>query len=135
MTHYVLDSTVLIEFSKGVEPTTARVLELVAAKAKLSISAVQLAEYYAGTPLGANPQIDEFLLRLAFVPLSRDIAITAGAFRLTAQSQGRRLATPDALIAALGHHLAAPVLTNNVNDFKVTGVAVEHLGGAGKSAS
>ena len=131
MTHYVPDSTVLIEFSKGVEPTTSRVLELVAESAQLSICAVQVAEFYAGAPVGAFPAVDAFLRRLDFVLLTPEMAVAAGTFRRQALEAGRRLATPDALIAACAHHLGATVLTNNLRDFDKTGVATQQLGGEG----
>lgn len=132
MSRYVLDTTVLIDFSKGVEPTTARVLNLIATKADLYLSAVQLTEFYAGASVGDFPDVDTFLSRLHFAPLTPEVVLTAGSFRYQAKAQARSLATPDALIAALGHHLSATILTNNVNDFTVTGVAVEQLGGAGE---
>ena len=135
MSRYVLDSTVLIECEIKVEPTSSRVKALLAGDHELYVSAVQLAEFYSGAPKGTNPRMDTFLSKLAYIDLTPEMAATAGGFRHQAHAQGRSLATPDALIAALGHHLAAPVLTNNVNDFKVTGVAVEPLGGAGKSPS
>lgn len=134
MSRYVLDSTVLIEFSRGVEPTTARVLELLEAKAELFVSAVQLAEFYSGAAFGTLPEIDAFLGRLHFVPLSREIAVMAGTFRHDALSMGRRLATPDALIAALARNLSATLLTNNIRDFSTTTIAIEQLGGTSSPA-
>lgn len=133
MSRYVLDSTVLIECEFKIEPTSSRLKALLAAHHELYICAVQLAEFYSGAPHGANPRMDAFLSKLTYVALTPEMAATAGGFRLEAKAQGRRLATPDALIAALGHHLSAPILTNNVADFTVTGVAVEQLGGAGES--
>lgn len=134
MSRYVLDSTVLIECESEIEPTSGRLKALLAAHHELCICAVQLSEFYSGVPHGANPRMDAFLSNLTYVALTPEIAATAGRFRHAAKARGRRLATPDALIAALGHHLSAPVLTNNVADFTVTGVVVEQLGGAGESA-
>ncbi len=135
MSRYVLDSTILIECEGGVQPTSARVTALLAADHELHISAVQVAEFYSGAPLGSNPRMDTFISKLTYVDLTPEMATTAGRFRFEAKALGRRLATPDALIAALGHHLVATVLTNNVADFTVTGVAVEQLGGAGETTS
>ena len=131
MSRYVLDSTVLIECEGAVEPTSARVKALLAAHHELCVCAVVLAEFYSGAPRGTNPRMDAFLSRLSYIDLTPDMAATAGSFRHQARAKRRRLATPDSLIAALGHHLSATILTNNVRDFEVTGVAVERLGGTG----
>jgi predicted nucleic acid-binding protein len=133
MSRYVLDSTVLIESEGGVEPTSSRVKALVAADHELCVCAVVLAEFHSGAPRGTNPRMDAFLDRLNYVDLTPEMAATAGSFRHSARAQGRRLHTPDALIAALAHHLAATILTNNVRDFELTGVTIEQLGGAKQS--
>jgi len=135
MSRYVLDSTVLIECERAVEPTSARVKALLAAHHELCVCAVVLAEFYTGAPQGTNPRMDTFLSKLSYIDLTPEMAATAGSFRHRAQAQGRRLATPDSLIAALGHHLSATILTNNVRDFEVTGVAIEQLGEVGKNTS
>lgn len=128
MSRYVLDSTVLIESEQGVEPTSSRVKALLAADHELCVCAVVLAEFHSGAPRGTNPKMDTFLDRLNYVDLTREMAATAGSFRHRARAQGRRMHTPDALIAALAHHLAAILLTNNVRDFELTDVTVERLG-------
>lgn len=130
MSRYVLDSTVLIECEWGYEPTASRIKELLAAHHELFICAVVVAEYYSGAPRGTNVRMDTFIDRLKYVNLTPEMAATAGRFRSEARDQGRRLATPDALVAAFAHHLYATLLTNNVRDFTSTWVDVEGLGGA-----
>ena len=131
MTRYLLDSTVLIESEKKIEPTSSRVVALLQKRRDLYVCAIALAEFYTGAPRGTNPDMDVFLTKLTYVDLTPEMAATAGLMRYNALSTGRRLATPDALIAACAHHLGAHILTNNVRDFTVTGVATEQLGGEG----
>ena len=76
--------------------------------------------------------MDAFLDKLSYVDLTPEMAATSGSFRYNARTQGRRLHTPDALIAALAHHLSATLLTNNVRDFWMDGVTVEQLGAPAK---
>jgi len=130
MSRYVLDATVLIECEGGVEPTSSRVKALLADGHELCVCAVVLAEFHTGAPRGTNPKMDSFLDKLTYVDLTPQMAASAGNLRNRARAQRRRLATPDALIAALAYHLSATILTNNVRDFKVMDVAVEQLGGA-----
>jgi predicted nucleic acid-binding protein len=128
MSRYVLDSTVIMEFAAGLEPTTGRVLLLLEEHAELFICPIQLTEFYSGVPVGKVPAVDDFLRGLPCIALTPAVAITAGDMRRSARAQGRKLATPDALIAAAAQFQAATVLTNNTRDFRVTGVAAEALG-------
>lgn len=130
MSGFVLDTTVLIEYAQGIEPTTARVLELVEAKADLFICAVQLAEYYAGEMPGTNPAMDAFIARLTFMPLTQPVALLAAKYRYELALQDRCLRTPDALIAALARTASATLVTNNVRDFLIPNITIERLGGA-----
>lgn len=128
----MLDSTVIIECESGVEPTSSRVKSLLAAHHELCVCAVVLAEYHTGAPRGINPRMDAFLDKLSYVDITPGMAATAGRFRYDALAGGRRMTTPDALIAALAHHHSATILTNNAKDFQISGVAVERLGGASR---
>jgi predicted nucleic acid-binding protein len=130
MNRYVLDSTVIMEFAAGLEPTTGRVLSLLEAHAELTICPIQLTEYYSGVPVGKVPAVDEFLHGLPCITITPAIAITAGELRRSARAEARKLATPDALIAAVARSQSATILTNNSRDFRVTGVATETLGAA-----
>lgn len=133
MSRYMLDTTVLIEVEKGIEPTSSRVIELLSDHHELCICPVQLAEFYSGILLGENPRMDAFLERLTFIPLWHESSVNAGWFRFNAALLGRRLATPDALIASATVLATATLLTNNPNDFNLPGLRVEALGGAGES--
>lgn len=129
MRRFVLDTTVLIECEQGIEPTSSRIQALLKAGDELCVCAIALAEYHTGSPRGVNPSMDAFLDGLSYVDLTPAMAATAGAVRHTALARGRRLPTPDALVAACARHLSATVLTNNAADFELTGAQVERLGG------
>lgn len=48
MTRYLLDTTALIDFSKGREPARTRIPQMIAAGDELAVCAVNVAEFYAG---------------------------------------------------------------------------------------
>ena len=57
---YLLDTTVLIEFGKRLEPTTSRLLGLIEADHLVGVCAVSIAELYSG-PIGDAAAMERFL--------------------------------------------------------------------------
>jgi len=127
MSRYLLDSTVLIEFSKGVEPTASAVLALIENDHLLGVCAVSIAEFYSGA-FGDTSAMDRFLDQLPCFEITREVARTAGRYRLHFLGQGRKLSTTDMLIAAVAKAERAVLLTNNVRDFPMDDITVEQLG-------
>jgi hypothetical protein len=129
MSRYLLDSTVLIDFSSGVAPVTTRVLTLIRNGNEMGVSPVSIAEYYAGVRLGDDPAMDRFLSGLACWGTTRPIAMIARDYRNRFRRRhGKQLPTADTLIAATARHYGATLLTNNVKDFPMTDITVERLG-------
>jgi predicted nucleic acid-binding protein len=129
MTRLLLDTTVLIDFSLGREPATSGVLRFLREGHELGVSAVSIAEFYAGVKPGDLPTIDRFISQLPCWDTTRSIAMIAGDYRYTFKhSHQKKLLTPDALIAATARHQQATLLTNNVKDFPMTDITVERLG-------
>lgn len=123
---YLLDATVLIEFSRRREPTTSRLLSLIEQDQLVGICAVSIAELYSG-PLGDEPAMARFLDRLPCFEITREVARTAGLYRAQFLREGRKLATTDMLIAAVARAEKAILLTGNVRDFPMTDIQVERL--------
>ncbi|MFI0607289.1 MAG: PIN domain-containing protein [Anaerolineae bacterium] len=123
----MLDSTVLIEFGKGAEPTTSTVLALIENDHLLGVCAVSIAEFYSGA-LGNTSAMDRFLDQLPCFDTTREVARTAGEYRRNFLVKGRKLSTTDMLIAAVAKAERAVLLTNNIRDFPMDDITVEQLG-------
>lgn len=128
MRPYILDTSVLIAYEQAAQPAAGRLLELLRSGESLCTCAITLTEFYTGAPRGSNPRMDTFIDHLTYLNLTPEMAATAASYRSTARANGRRHATPDALIAALTKHTAGILLTNNVRDFPQQDITVERLG-------
>lgn len=117
MTRYLLDTDALIDFSKGSEPTTSRILSWIDASDVVAVCAISVAEFFAGLPASAVPRWEQFLSTLAYWDITRDAALRAGQDRFTLARAGRTITTTDALLAAVARHYQATLVTGNIKDF------------------
>jgi predicted nucleic acid-binding protein len=120
----LLDTSGLIDHSRGREPARSYILARIAGGDELGISVINLAEFYAGVPMGANPTIDAFVASLTLWDVSRAIALRAGAYRYALARRGRTISLQDALIAATAHEHGAALVTANVRDFPMADIQV-----------
>ena len=127
MTRYLLDTTALIDYSKGREPAYSLVLGLGASADDVGISVVNLAEFYAGIERGVVARLDQFLDALTLWDVTRAIALRAAVYRYQFARRGVTILLPDALIAATAAEHGAILLTGNVRDFPMTDIDVRHL--------
>ena len=129
MTRYLLDTTVLIDFSAGRVAVKVHVLKLIQEGNDLAVSPISVAEYYAGAQPGDDQAMDRFIRQLPCWDTSREIAMIAGDYRYRFRhTHQKKLPTPDTLIAATARHYQATLLTNNPKDFPMTDITVERLG-------
>ena len=118
MTRYLLDTTALIDFSKGREPARSWILESIAAGEELGVCPINVAEFYSGVPTEVRvPEWDEFMDSLAYWQISREAARQAGRYRYEFARKGVALATADVLVAAVAVDRAAVLVTNNVRHY------------------
>lgn len=125
---YLLDTTVLIDFSRGVKPVHERLHALAKDEHVLGVCGINITELYSGIAFGMNPDVDEFIDSLAYWEIDQEVFRTAGEYRYTFARQGITLASPDTIIAAVAHHHKATVLTGNLKHFPMTDITVERLG-------
>lgn len=124
MTRYLLDTTGLIDFSKGREPATSRMLRMIESGDEVGVCAVVVAEFYAGLSAEQRVAWEEFIDALRFWAEDRSSAKQAGIWRYEFARRGMPLATTDVLVAAVAHTHGAVVVTDNVNHYPMDEVLV-----------
>ena len=127
MSRYVLDADLLIDFSKGWQPTTSRLLALVDAGDVVAVCDITVAEFYAGQAPGTDPQLDAFISLLPYWPTSMPAALQAGDIRRQHKRRGTTISTTDAIIAAIALEHGATVLTGNRDHFPLPELSIRSL--------
>jgi predicted nucleic acid-binding protein len=92
---------------------------------EILVDPVAISEVRSGVRDGEMQTFLGLLEPMEIVSADREIALTAGRWRMLARASGRHLGLPDALIAATAHSVGAAVLTRNVKDFALTPVRIE----------
>ncbi len=131
MTRYLLDTSVLVDLSKRIEPVVHAFDELVAAGDGVGVCSVAVAEFFAGLPSDQRPKWERFIESLRFWSATERSAIRAGVYRFDLARQGRTISTTDALIAAIAVEAGAIIATENVKDFPMPDVRVVSLRASG----
>jgi len=121
---YLLDTTVLIDLSKEIEPISSQVHRWLAGSDDVGICGVVAAEFFAGLRSEERPPWVTFVNRLVFWEVTRRIAIEAGMFRYRYARLGITLTTTDALIASVALNVGATLVTRNVKDFPMPGLSL-----------
>lgn len=127
MTRYLIDTSTLIELSKGLPAVQAGYRTLETPEIEIGIYAVVVAEFFSGIPSARREVWSLFARELRFWPTSPGAAFKAGSDRFDLARRGRRVSASDALIAAVALEIGATVLTDNARDFLILGVDVRSL--------
>ena len=117
MSRYLLDTTALIDFSKGREPALSLVRRFIENGEEVGDSPINVAEFYSGLAPTQWDVLDEFFEPLILWPISLDAARTAGRFRYDSAREGVSLSTTDTLVAAVALEHRATLVTSNVKDY------------------
>jgi predicted nucleic acid-binding protein len=117
MARQLLDTTSLIDFSKGYEPSMACIRQLIAIGDEVGVCPVVVAEFYAGLPPDQHRLWDTLLSAFQFWPISYAASVQAGSWRYAFARQGIQIAMMDSLVAAVASEVGATVVTTNVKDF------------------
>jgi len=124
MSRYLLDTTALIDFSKGTEPTFSLVHRFLRNSDEVGVSPVNVTEFYAGLAPSQWGVWDEFFEPLLLWPISLAAAKQAGRFRYDFARQGITLSTTDTLVAAVAREQGATIVTSNVKDYPMDEVTL-----------
>lgn len=122
MPRFLLDTTVLIDLSKGIPGVRDRLDDLLDAGGDIGVCAVSVAEFLAGTPPSRRERWGRRLDEFRYWDTSRAAAELAGELCHDLARRGRTLHIPDALVAGVALSLDAVVLTDNHKHFAPTGV-------------
>jgi predicted nucleic acid-binding protein len=124
---FLLDTSVLIDFSKGI-PATVHGLETFAESGdELCVCSIVIIEFVSGLRPEDRPRWADLLLSMRYLPDSRTMAMDAGRYRYHLARRGRSISTTDALIAAIARTWDATLLTENPKHFEMDGLAVRSL--------
>lgn len=110
----LVDTDVLIEFLRGKEKAKI-LLEEASNHAKLFCSVVTIAEILAGMRLSEESATEALLSSLNSLPVTENIARTAGLLRKSIR--GRQIMLPDCLIGATALIHDCRLLTFNKKDY------------------
>ena len=125
---YLLDTTAMIDISKGIEPISTMIQGWLAGSNEVGICGVVVAEFFAGIQLAERARWVSFIDRLTFWDVTRWIAIQAGIYRYRYARLGTKLSTPDTLIAAVAVNVGATLVTRNVKDFPMNELSLLPFG-------
>lgn len=124
---YLLDTSVLIDFSKRREPAVSLLRLLNGRGDELGVCAINVAEFFAGVPADQRERWSLFFEALSYWEVDQSIAQMGGAWRYDYARLGHQLSTADVLIAAVAASRRAVLLTSNAKDFPMPGLQVETL--------
>lgn len=120
---YVLDTTLLIDHSKG-RPGVAELVEsLFAESSDLLVCDVVVTEALTGGDVTQRATIESLIRALEYASTAPDAAVWAADSRRLRRATGPR-SLADAIIAGVAWHQDAIVVTRNPGDFEVQGVRV-----------
>jgi len=113
---YLLNSDILIWHLRG-RPEVVRLLESLAERGELGVSAVSVLEVQAGVKAGEEERTNAFLEGLTCFAVDRGIANRAGEYIRTYKAKGVSLDFADSLVAATAvlHNLT--LVTKNVSHY------------------
>ena len=125
MPRLLLDSTVLIDALRG-RPAAARLAGLRRLGVEPWVCAISVEEIWRGLRSGEESIAQRLFQGLRLAPLGVAEGRRAGTWRREFAERGVTLHQADCLIAASATGVGAAIATANIDDFPMTGVAVEH---------
>jgi len=117
MSTILLDTSVIFDHLNGRKNRTEFLERLVDHGHLLACCPVTITEVCAGLRPGEEAKTKSFLESLEFLPITAEIAMTAGILRRDWRSKGQTLSYTDVSIAAIAMAHRLPLLTDNRKHF------------------
>ena len=124
MTHYLLDTTVLIAQLRGDPEVADLVLSLHRGGHSLCTSCVNIAEIERGIQPKERKATEALLDRFEYLPTTKEAAFRAGRYQREWQQKGRTIHLADAVVAGTARVHGAVLITDNVDDFPMRDIRV-----------
>lgn len=118
----LLDTTVLVDALRNRAGRRTFIATLAAHGARLSTSAINVAELYSGLRPAEEQATAELIAGLQIEPLTPFIAEKAGRMRAELRRLGITRSLPDMIVAATALELGLAVATDNLRDFQIEGL-------------
>jgi len=113
----LLDTSVLVDLLRGRRDRLKTIRDLLLAGHDFSISAINMAEIYAGMRPEEEKQTQNLLSSFECFPVTPEIARRGGLMRSEWARKGITLHLADTLVAATAMHHRLVLLTDNNKDF------------------
>ena len=112
MARRLLDTTSLIDFARGLEPSTTCFNHLLASGDEIGVCPVTVAEVFAGLQPHRHQDWNTLLSGLLYWPISYAASVQAGIWRYAFARQGIQIGLMDALLAAVADEMGATIVTS-----------------------
>jgi predicted nucleic acid-binding protein len=123
----LLDTTVLIDALRNRNQRRGWLEKRVVAGSVLAVSAVTIAELYAGLRSGEETATRAQLANLEWLPVTAAIAERAGLLKAGLRREGRTHSIAGMMIAATALENGCELATDNRRDFQIVGVVLAEL--------
>jgi predicted nucleic acid-binding protein len=127
MKKILLDTSILVEFSRGREPATSRVDALLASGNDIGVCGINITGFLADIAVEKRREWEQFFDTLHYWHITKAVAIKAAYFRYEYARKGQPLSTQDTIIAAVAHEQNATLFTGNVKDFPMPEIDIMPL--------
>jgi predicted nucleic acid-binding protein len=117
MARRLLDTTALVDFARGLEPSTACLKHLLRSGDEIGVCPVTVAEVFAGLQPHRHQDWNTLLSALLFWPISYSASVQAGTWKYAFARQGVQIGLMDALVAAVADEVGATIVTSNGRHF------------------
>jgi len=114
---YLLDSTILIDWLRGIEAAKAMLERLALEGELMAVNAVSVAEVYSGLVEKDRSLIEELFDGFQYWTIPEAIAKQAGTYRFHFARRGVQLSVTDMILAAHAVSRDATLITAHVKDF------------------
>ena len=114
---YLFDTDVMVDFFKH-KPYATALIEKLSKNATLALSTITIAELRSGwTKKEAAFHLPRLYALCTVIPVTKESAELAGAWRQKYREKGQGLGTPDTVIAATAYLNHSPLFTNNTKHY------------------